>query len=216
MGSVHITREVVDLIVELGLVDPSTPAQVFVAGELDEPLSYFGHTDQDAVRSLLSELGIRYTFDYKTFRGIGDADHERRLDWYRSELETIAGCARGAVTVSDVRLVDRGDEAWELTFEWNGVTHSWPVSPGDEEEHVEASLTFATYVYGMQAYPVGCFCFVEPLDEDFSAEAVFGVPTALNRLGRYFGLTFEGPWPEVPEPHGATGSAPAGDPACPR
>ena len=154
MGSAYTTREVVDLIVELGLVDPSTPAEVLRDGTLDEPLSYFGRTAQHAVRNLLSELGIRYTFDYKAFRGIGDCDDEERLDWYREALETVAGCARGAVTLGDVRLVEVDDEEWELQFEWNGVLESWPIYPGGEEESMEAALTFATYVPGMSAEPV--------------------------------------------------------------
>ncbi|WP_327147315.1 hypothetical protein [Nocardia sp. NBC_01329] len=199
MGSAHTTREVVDLMIELGLVDASTPGAVFEHGELDEPLSYFGHTDRSALRGLLTELGIRYTFDYKTFRGIGDADDERRLDWYRDELESVAGCARGAVTIRDVRLVEGADDHWELQFEWNGVTEAWPVYPGDEEESLEAALTFATYVPGMAVDSVGVFCLVDPMDPDFSGEAVFGVPEALNRLGGRFGLTFAGPWPQSPE-----------------
>ncbi|MGW1739390.1 hypothetical protein ACWCPQ_11325 [Nocardia sp. NPDC001965] len=209
MGSAHTTRDVVDLIVELGLVDPEKPEEVFEHGELDEPLNYFGHTDRSAVRSLLSELGIRYTFDYKTFRGIEDCADADRLDWYRSELETVAGCARGAVTIGDVRLVENDDE-WELRFEWNGATESWPVYPGDEEESLEASLTFATYVPGMAAYPAGVFCLVDPMDTDYSGEAVFGVPEALNRLGSRFGLTFTGPGSYSPEAPNESGPVAAG------
>lgn len=204
MGSAHTTRDVVDLIVELGLVDPEKPGEVFEHGELDEPLNYFGHTEQSAVRNLLSDLGIRYTFDYKTFRGIEDCDDEERIDWYRSELESVADCARGAVTIGDVRLAETDDEEWELRFEWNGATESWPVCPGEAEESLEASLTFATYVPGMAAHPVGVFCLVDPMDPDYSGEAVFGVPEALNRLGSRFGLTFTGPGSHSPEvPNGA-------------
>jgi hypothetical protein len=128
-------REVVDLIVELGLVDPETPAQrTFLDRQLlvesfDEPLSYYGHTEQSAVLALLDELGIRYTFDYKTFRGIGESSHDERREWYESELRSIAECSRGMVTITDVRLVENGEQ-WKLVFDSNGVTESWGgVSP---------------------------------------------------------------------------------------
>ncbi|WP_157120138.1 hypothetical protein [Nocardia fusca] len=187
-------REVVDLIVELGLVDPETPAQrTFLGRQLlvesfDEPLSYYGHTEQSAVLALLDELGIRYTFDYKTFRHIGESSHDERREWYESELQSIAECSRGMVTITDVRLVEN-DEQWKLVFDSNGVTESWPVYPGDGED-LEAALVFATYVTEIHTGLVEHFCSVNPLDEDVSGEAVFGDPEALNKLGVHFGLTF--------------------------
>lgn len=190
VDSVRSTREVVDLIVELGLVDPSTPGTVLEAGKLDKPLSWFGNTDQEAVRRLLGVLGIRYAMDYETFRGIEDLDDETRLQWYRRELESIASCTRGTATVTEVRIVEDGDEEWELQFDWDGVPESWPISPGDDEEDMEAVLTFATSVRSLGGNRLGCLCSVEPADEDAGAEAVFGDPDALNRLGAHFGLTF--------------------------
>lgn len=187
-------REVVELIVELGLVAPETPAQrTFLGRQLlvesfDEPLSYYGHTEQSAVLALLEELGIRYTFDYKTFRHIGESSHDERREWYESELQSIAECSRGMVTITDVRLVEN-DEQWELLFDSNGVTESWPVYPGDDED-LEASLVFATYVTGIHTGVVEQFWSVDPLDEDISGEAVFGDLAALGKLGARFGLTF--------------------------
>ncbi|WP_227998868.1 hypothetical protein [Nocardia australiensis] len=189
MGSECTIGEVVDLIVELGLVDPSTPGQKLEPDELDEPLSYYGFTAHEAVLALLSELEIRYTLDYKTFRGIGDADHDDRLRWYQDELESIASCTRGLVTVTNVRLVEI-DAEWALHFDWNQETISWPVSAGDPDEHFEASLTFASYLSGLAASPSERFCDVDPCDEDLNGEAIFGNPEALNRLGARFGLTF--------------------------
>jgi hypothetical protein len=187
-------REVVDLIVELGLVDPETPTRrTFLDRQLlvesfDEPLSYYGHTEQSAVLALLDELGIRYTFDYKTFRGIGESSHDERREWYESELRSIAECSRGMVTITDVRLVEN-DEQYKLVFDSNGVTESWPVYPGDGED-LEAALVFATHVTEIHTGLVEHFCSVEPFDEDVSGEAVFGDPEALNKLGAHFGLTF--------------------------
>ncbi|WP_063057680.1 hypothetical protein [Nocardia sienata] len=194
MGSERTVREVVELIIELGLVDPDTPAQrTFLGRQLlvesfDEPLSYYGHTEQSAVLALLSELGIRYTFYYKTFRHIGESSHDERREWYESELQSIAECSRGMVTITDVRLVEN-DEKWELLFDSNGVTESWPVYPGDDEEF-EAALVFATYVTGIHTGLVERFRSVEPFDEDLSGEAVFGDPEALDKLGAHFGLAF--------------------------
>lgn len=187
-------REVVELIVELGLVAPETPAQrTFLGRQLlvesfDEPLSYYGHTEQSAVLALLEELGIRYTFDYKTFRHIGESSHDEWREWYESELQSIAECSRGMVTITDVRLVEN-DEQWELLFDSNGVTESWPVYPGDDED-LEASLVFATYVTGIHTGVVEQFWSVDPLDGDISGEAVFGDLAALGKLGARFGLTF--------------------------
>ncbi|NEW50878.1 hypothetical protein GV792_12485 [Nocardia cyriacigeorgica] len=139
--------EVVTMMVDLGLIDPDTPARTFVVDCLDEPLTYFGDTDQSAVRELLSEVGIQYVLDYKTFRGIGESDRADRQRWYELELEAIARCARGMVAITDVRLV--GDDSdQELRFECNGVTQTWPVRPGAVEE-MEASLTFAECVTGL-------------------------------------------------------------------
>lgn len=189
MSSERTVREVVDLMIELGLIDPDLPArEPFLAQSLDEPLSYYGDTEQSAVRDLLSEVGIRYTFDYKTFRGINECSDEDRREWYESELQSIAACSRGLVTITDVRLVENETDS-DLVFVSNGVTESWPTDPG-ADEHVEASLTFATYVTGIHTGLVAEFCDVDPFDEDCSGEAVFGDPQALNRLGAQFGLTF--------------------------
>ncbi|MEU1951856.1 hypothetical protein [Nocardia rhamnosiphila] len=69
MSPERTVREVVDLIVELGLVEPETPAQrTFLGRQLlvesfDEPLSYYGHTEQSAVlaSSTSSESGTPST-----------------------------------------------------------------------------------------------------------------------------------------------------------
>ncbi|MBF6297197.1 hypothetical protein IU459_06520 [Nocardia amamiensis] len=182
-------REVVDLIVELGIVDQSTVGQTLQQDELDKPLSYYGHIPQRAVLSLLDDLGIRFAFDYKTFRGIEETDDDERLEWYEEVLQTIASCTKGLVTITNVRLVE-DDEDWELQFDCNGETEAWPVYPGDEEEDLEAALTFATYLSGIPADSLERFCSVDPPDEDYSGEAVFGDPEALNRLGAHFGLSF--------------------------
>ncbi|WP_327116978.1 hypothetical protein OHB12_06230 [Nocardia sp. NBC_01730] len=189
MGSERTVREVVDMIVELGLVDRSTPGETFEPDVLDEPLSYYGHTAQEAVLSLLSELEIRYSFDYKTFRGIDEADDDERLERYQAELQSIASCTRGTVTITNVRLVEN-DAEWELRFDCNGETESWPAYPGDEDEAFEAGLVFATHLAGIPENSTQRFCDVDPGDEDVNGEAVFGDPEALNRLGAHFGLTF--------------------------
>ncbi|WP_416565930.1 hypothetical protein [Nocardia testacea] len=191
MGSEYTTREVVDLIVELGLVDPSTPDEVFESGVFAGPLSRFGPTDGEAVRSLLGRLGIRYTLGHKAFRGIADLDHVTRLAWYRHELESVAACTRGTVTVTEVQMVEEDGE-WELRFDWDGVPEAWPIFPGDDDEEMEAALVFATSVHGLAGNRLGCLCAVEPTDDNHSVEAVFGDPDALNRLGARFGLTFAG------------------------
>ncbi|WP_330228908.1 hypothetical protein OHA40_22770 [Nocardia sp. NBC_00508] len=189
MDSEHTVREVVDLIVELGLVDQSTAGQTVQPDELDKPLSYYRDAPQQAVLSLLDHLGIRFAFDYKTFRGIEEADDDARLEWYEDVLQSIASCSRGSVTITNVRLVE-DDENWELQFDCNGETEAWPVSPGDEDEDVEAAITFATYLPGIPADSLERFCSVDPPDVDLSGQAVFGDPEALNRLGAHFGLTF--------------------------
>ncbi|MBF6227905.1 hypothetical protein [Nocardia abscessus] len=189
MGSERTVREVVDLIVELGLIDPDTLTRLtFVARSLDEPLTYYGHTEQSAVRNLLGELNIRYTFDYKTFRGLVDCTDEERLEWYESELESIAACSRGWVVITNVRLIENGTD-WEVRFDCNGTTESWPVHPGDDED-VETALVFATYITELHTGVVERFCHVDPPDKDLSGEAFFGDPVALNRLGAHFGLAF--------------------------
>lgn len=189
MNSERTVREVVDLMIELGLIDPDISAQKpYLAESLDAPLSDYGDTEQTAVLDLLSEVGIRYTFDYKTFRGISGCSDEHRREWYESELQSIAACSRGSVTITDVRLVENETKS-ELVFDSNGVTESWPTDPGADED-VEASMTFATYLSGIHTGLVAEFCGVDPFDEDFSGEAVFGDPQALNRLGAQFGLAF--------------------------
>ncbi len=190
MGSERTVGEVVDLIVELGLIDASTPGRALEPDELDKPLSYYGHGVQAAVLHLLGTLGIRYTFDYKTFRGIGEADDDERLQWYEAELQSIASCSRGLVSITNVRLVENDTES-ELQFDCNGETESWSVGqPNDEDEEIEAAIAFATCLSGIPWDSLQCFCAVDPLDENLSGQAVFGDPEALNRLGAHFGLTF--------------------------
>ncbi|RJO78427.1 hypothetical protein D5S18_05945 [Nocardia panacis] len=190
MGSEPTVGEVVDLIVELGLIDASTPERTLEPDKRDKPLSYNGHSVQAAVLNLLSTLGIRYTFDYKTFRGIDEADDDERLRRYEAELQEIASCSRGLVSITNVRLVEN-DTRWELQFDCNDETESWSVGkPYDEDEDIEAGIAFATCITGIPWDSVECFCAVDHHDENLSGQAVFGDPEALNRLGAHFGLTF--------------------------
>jgi hypothetical protein len=180
-------REVVDRIVALGIVDERTVAEKLDPHDLGQTLDYFGEPDEDGVRYLLDDLGIRYTTDYKTFRGAC----EDGASLYREELELAAACARGLLTVTDVALVDdaRGDHL--LRFRCNGQPHEWHITHGEHEDF-EAGLTFATWLCDL--LPAGSsrrWCTIEPPDPDVGSEFVFGDPAALNRLGAEYGLTFE-------------------------
>ncbi|MGA6203264.1 hypothetical protein ACPESR_00750 [Nocardia testacea] len=190
MDSERTVGEVVNLIVELGLVDQDAPMlQTLLTADLEEPLSEYGHTDQSAVLGLFQEIGILYTLDYKTFRGIGECTDEQRREGYESELQSIAACSRGMVTITNVRLVE-DDGKWELEFKCNGTYEYWPVYPGSDEEDLEAGLVFASYVHHLPTGTVEKFCSVDPGVLDVGGAAVFGDPKALNRLGAHFGLTF--------------------------
>ena len=176
MGSERSVREIVDLMVELDLVDRDSIAQnTFLTEALDKPLSYYGHTDQSSVRHLLSEVGIRYAFDYKTFRGIDECTPVERREWFDSELQSLAACGRGKVTITDVRLIEN-DAEWELQFDCNGAIESWPVDPGDDDEDIEASLTFATYPTSLFVDLVERFCFVTPPESKGPASPPAGRP----------------------------------------
>ncbi|WP_328405784.1 hypothetical protein [Nocardia sp. NBC_00403] len=156
-------------------------------GVLDQ-LDYFGDTAGTALPSLLDELGIRYTLDYKTFRGINDAG-DYRESWYREELERIAACTRGLITITEVQLVS-DEEDQKPTFLCNGRPVDRPVHPGDDEA-VEASLTFATYISDLTPDDSAeRWCDIDPYDPDYSAEAFFADPQALRQLGERFGVTF--------------------------
>jgi hypothetical protein len=182
-------REVTALVVELGLVDPSAPEHHLEQEVLDQTLDYFGDSDRDALLGLLDHLGIRYAFDYKTFRGIDEADDAEREDWYREELQHIASCTRGLITIANVVLHPEGGPH-ALEFDCNGRRQSWPAYPGEDED-LEAALAFATHTSDL--IPDGAparWCGIEPIDPDCSAELVFGDPAALRRLGERFGVTF--------------------------
>ncbi|MEV6431270.1 hypothetical protein [Nocardia sp. NPDC051463] len=181
-------REATAVIVELGLVDPETPARNLPPEWFDETLDYFGDSTETALPSLLDELGIRYTLDYKTFRGINEAE-EGREGWYREELERIAACTRGLITITQVKLVEDEEDS-KLTFLCNGRPDHWPVDPG-EDEAFEASLTFASYISDLTPDDSPeRWCSIDPPDPDYSAEAVFADPQALRQLGERFGVTF--------------------------
>ncbi|WP_280234571.1 hypothetical protein [Nocardia cyriacigeorgica] len=186
--SEYTVGDVVAIMVELGLIDAGTLAQTSVADALDESLDYYDDTVQGAVRDLLSEVEIQYVLDYKTFRGIGERTRAERQQWYAEELEAIAQCSRGTVTITDVRLVGDGLDQ-TLQFESNGVTQIWPVHPGANED-MEASLIFAEWVTELHTGVAERFYAVDPHDEDLNGEAVFGELGALNRFGAHFGLTF--------------------------
>ncbi|GGL10435.1 hypothetical protein GCM10011588_26060 [Nocardia jinanensis] len=108
-------------------------------------------------------------------------------------MESIASCTRGSATVTNVRLVENGAK-WELLFDWNGTTESWPVYPGGEREEMEASLIFATYLHTLGRGSVERLCPVYPRGDDWAGEAVFGNPETLDRLGKDFELTFTSPF----------------------
>ncbi|MEV6325925.1 hypothetical protein AB0M45_32880 [Nocardia sp. NPDC051787] len=191
MDSERTVGEVANLIVELGLVDQHTPKlQRLLTKDLDEPLSRYGHTDVSAVLGLLQELGILYTFDYKTFRGIGECTDDERREWYESELQSIAACSRGMVTITNVRLVEDDDGRWELEFKCNRTYQYWPIYPGYDDEDIEAGIVFASFVRHLPTGTVEKFCSVDPQILGVSGADVFGDPKALNRLGAHFGLTF--------------------------
>jgi hypothetical protein len=180
-------RQVTDRIVELGLVDAQTPAQALGPEVLDETLDYFGESDHEAVLSLLDHLGIRYSTDYKTFRYPCQSDGAV----YREELDLIAACGRGRLTITDVALVDDANGHHLLRFRCAGQPHEWQIGHGPNEEF-EAQLTFATSIGDL--VPAGSsarWCSVDPPDPDVGSEAVFGDPEALRQLGARFGLTFE-------------------------
>ena len=203
MESALTVRQVAERIVELGLVDAQTLAQTLDPEELDRTLDYFGEPDHMAVVGLLDHLGILYSTDYETFDGA--CDHGAEV--YRRELERVAACGRGLLTITDVEVVDvftverfariyaEGDHL--LRFRCNGQPHEWPIEHGPREEEADAQLTFATRIDGLMP-PAGSparWCSIDPPDPGVGSESVFGDPEALSQLGAQFGLTFrsEGP-----------------------
>ncbi|MFE9574845.1 hypothetical protein ACFYO1_00530 [Nocardia sp. NPDC006044] len=189
MSDEWTVRAVAQRVVELGLVDQSVVAEKLDADILDETLDYFGD-DELGVLGLLEELGLRYTTEYKMFKGLSVAG-EDRLSRYRYELELIASCTQGLLTITEIQLVDGADGGQQLSFRCNGHPQSWPVYPGPDED-LEAQLTFAEYVDTLVPDDSPArWCTPDPSDPDVGSEFVFGDPAALNQLGGAFDLTFE-------------------------
>jgi hypothetical protein len=155
---------------------------------LDTPLDGWGRDERSALFPLRSEVGIHYTFDYKTFRGIGECTADERRQVYESELQSVAARSRGMVTITNVRVVEDEPDCWFLEFDCNGVTESWP-DPGDDE-NMAVSMAFADCLPDLTTGTIERFCFVDPRSGTYLGEVVFGEPEALNRLGEHFGITF--------------------------
>ncbi|WP_067694282.1 hypothetical protein [Nocardia jejuensis] len=190
MGLERTVREIIDLVVDLGLVDLDSAAQnALLSDALDDLLDEYGDTEQSAVLEILDALGFRYTLDHKAFSGLSRCSLGERRERYNAELQMIAACTRGKLIISNVRLVDSDPDS-TLQFDCNGIPQSWPVHPGDDEDE-EATLTFATNLTTIPTGTVEQFCSVECSGSDLSAEAVFGDPDVLTQLGEQFGLTFE-------------------------
>jgi hypothetical protein len=189
MGSAWSVRQVVDRAVRLGVVDAAVPARQLDAGGLDGTLDYFGEPDHRALLRLLDELGIVYGIEHKTFR---DA-HEDGVALYEGELDRIARCGRGQFTLTDVELVDDGDDHL-LRFRCNGERLRWPIMHSDdpEAEGFDASLTFSTYLGDIVPAGAGTarWCSVDSTDPDAGVRFVFADPEALGALGAPFGVEF--------------------------
>lgn len=198
MASAWAVRQVVERAVALGLVD--RPADGELPGSAaDKTLDYYGEPDARALLGLLSDLGIVYEVDYKTFRGLGDSTDDERLAMYRRELEVIAGKTRGRIAISDVELVDV-EGRQRLRFRRDGQPVEWPVYPGPDEDF-DALLTFTTYLDDLvPATSPERWCSVEsPHDPDEAPAFIFADPAALAELARPFDLTFS------PNPDAASG-----------
>jgi hypothetical protein len=181
MSSAWTVRQAVDRAVAHGLVD----ATVQVSG-MDDDLSYYDEPDNAAAVALLDELGIVYTIDYKTFRGA----HELGLDLYRPELERLAGCTRGLLTIADAKLIDE-DRFHLLRFRCNGEQQEWRIHHGADEDFY-AHLAFTVNLTDL--VPAGSparWCSVELLETGDPAQYAFGEPQALRQFGAEFGLAFD-------------------------
>jgi hypothetical protein len=174
--------EVVDRIVQLGVVDESTVSDKLDSADLERTLDYFG-----GLLGLLDQLGIVYSVDYKSFRHACDDDGAG----YREELKWIADCTRGLVTITDIALVDDADGDHLLRFRANGEPHEWSIAHGPDEDF-DATLEFTTSMGEFS--PAGRperWCTIEPVEPGGDLRYVFADPAALNRLGAEYGLTFE-------------------------
>ncbi|WP_157172386.1 hypothetical protein [Nocardia pneumoniae] len=185
MNSSFTVRQVTARIVELGLVAESTVEQGIQADLLDEKLDYFGDSESEAVLYLLDELGIRYTTDYKTFR-----DACGGSEVYREELECVAACTRGLLSITDIELVDDTVGNHVLRFLCNGQPHEWNIAHNDEED-IETQMVFS---YGLEDLlprdSSARWCGVDSDDINFGMQAVFGDPQALSVLAAEFGIKF--------------------------
>lgn len=185
MPSRLTVREVAERIVELGVVDASATDQVS-PNELDKTLDYFGHSDDQAMLSLLDTLGIRYSADYKTFRYACESDG----DGYRAELQHISECGRGLLPITEVEFVDDEDGDHQLEFICNGELNEWNIPHGDDEDF-DAQLEFGMNLANLISPDSPArWCRVEPHDDNLSIDMVFGDPEALRALGAEFGVTF--------------------------
>ncbi len=188
MASSYIVGQVVERAVELDLVDAETAVAAVDPQAWDETLDYFGEPDSGGALSLLDTLGIRYTTDYKTFRG--DCTDGGMLETYRYELQLIAGCTRGLLTITNVELADDQDGYHRLRFRCNGEAQEWFIDHS-EDERLQTQLVFALDLTDLRPKNSSrLWSYPEPVDEDVASDAVFGDPVALNLFGAPYGLTF--------------------------
>ena len=181
------TRQVVDHLIDLGLVTPEQVAERLTSQELSAPLAHFAvGSSADAALLLLEELGLAYTAEYDTLHNA--CRHGAEL--YEQELTHIAGTTRGVLTITDVT---RTDEAGHhvLRFRCNGSPREWRIRHTTDRESHEAQLKFCLSIDQLLATGSPArWCRPIPSPGGFHCFAVFADPLRLNRFGAHYGLTF--------------------------
>lgn len=184
MSSQATFREVANEIVELGLADAAVLSELDPQ-ELEESLDSFSDSESHALLLFLDYMKVRYSTDHKTFRYA--CENDARV--YREELDRIATCGRGHLTITDVEF-DTLDGVHRLRFRCNDQPHEWWIAHGPNE-NIDAQELFSEVGDLVPPGSLARWCTVDQGDPEVTSELFFGDPAVLNTLGSRFGLLFE-------------------------
>ncbi|MGC4896989.1 hypothetical protein [Micromonospora sp. DT31] len=118
MAPLATLGQIADRAVELGIVAPAAVASL--ADIRDEQLSFYSDDNAMALVDLMEELGVGVRIDPKV---------DSLLGGYRELFERSAACTGGAVTITDVELLD-GDDGERIRMLVNGREFGWDVEFG--------------------------------------------------------------------------------------
>ncbi|MGC5032020.1 hypothetical protein [Micromonospora sp. DT229] len=169
MAPLETVGQVADRAVELGIVAPAAVASL--ADIRDEPLSYYGDDNARALIDLMDELGVGVRVDPKV---------DTLLSGYRDLFDRFTACTGGAVTITDVELLD-GDDGERIRMLVNGREFGWHLECGSGR-YLDMVTIFEIHTFLLPDGNADPRVFISLMDANEESGYVFADPVAFSTL----------------------------------